>query len=119
MNGETTRKTTCVPVLPPADRLGKSEEGTMRKTITKSLVLTALGGTILAALFAIPATASAGQYLTAGEASRHLGASLHSDYYVKRGSLRANWFRREAPNRLYGTYTVRFQDGSLGWAAPA
>ena len=46
--------------------------------------------------------------LTAGEASRHLGASLHSDYSVKRGSLRANWFRREARNRLYCTYTVRF-----------
>jgi hypothetical protein len=43
------------------------------------------------------------------------GASQHEDYHVKRGSLRAHWFRREAPNRLYGTYTVRFQDGDLGW----
>ena len=80
-------------------------------------MLIALGvlAVVLAALFAIPATASAGQDLTPAEASRHLGASLHSDYSLKRGSLRANWFRREAPNRLYGTYTVRFRDGNLGW----
>jgi hypothetical protein len=76
------------------------------------------GLAVLAFTATAPAQAEASSYdgyLTAGEASRYLGATLHSDYYVRSGSLRANWHRREARNRLYGTFTVRFQDGDLGW----
>ena len=72
-------------------------------------------GAALLAPTAIPAQADASTYLSNGEASRQLGATVHGDYYVARGSLRVNWYRREASNRLYGYYTVRFQDGDYGW----